>query len=256
MSERFDPKPVEKLLQRNLAHKEPYVITFKGLQLTINPEVFNPDYTKVSGFLADSLDARSGEACLEMFLGSGALSLLAAKQGARKVVGVDILGAAVRCAQENATNLGLDDAVDFRQGSMWEPVSPDEKFDLIFANPPLLPANPETIIENVAADSPEMSLTRAVADSPEMSLTKEFIRGAAEHINPSGRIYMAFSNACQAYVGDPLAFVEGLAKSANLTMSIKAEWDVGYEVYRILELRPISQDVQKQTGRRRSKRLR
>ena len=96
-----------------------------------------------------------------------------------------------------------------------------------FANPPLLPVEPESLLE------------MAVADSPEMRLTQEFISGASRHLTGAGsRIYMAFSNACEAYVGNPLAFVQRLSNAANLDMSVKAEWDVGYEIYRVLEFHP------------------
>jgi hypothetical protein len=49
---------------------------------------------------------------------------------------------------------------------------------------------------------------------------------------------MALSNACQVYVGDPVKFMKKLASESNLSMKIKDEWDVGYEVYRIIDFRP------------------
>lgn len=49
---------------------------------------------------------------------------------------------------------------------------------------------------------------------------------------------MSISNACQVYVGDPVEFVRKVGINANLNIIVKAEWDVGYEIYRVLEFHP------------------
>ncbi len=225
-SEKIDLQPVQQLLNKHIQHMEPYEIEFRGFRLLLHPEVFNPAYTRVSGFLMDNIEIRPNESCLEMFSGCGALAFIAG-QYASRVVGVEISPIAVEYSRINTQRLGLNEKVFFRQGSMWSALDPDEKFDVIFANPPLLPVEPESLLE------------MAVADSPEMRLTQEFIRGAARHLTEGGsRIYMAFSNACEPYVGDPLAFISQLSNAADLDMRVKAEWDVGYEVYRVLEFHP------------------
>lgn len=160
-----------------------------------------------------------------MFSGIGALAFIASHNASR-VVGVEISPLAVQYARMNAQRLGLDGKVSFIQGSLWNTIHPDEKFDVIFANPPLLPVEPESLLE------------MAIADSPEMRLTQEFIKGIPNHLTPVGRVFMAFSDACKVYVGDPLKFVKSLAEAANLNMSVKTEWDVGYEVYRVLKFHP------------------
>lgn len=160
-----------------------------------------------------------------MFSGSGALAFIASHNASR-VLGIDISPRAIEYARINAQRLGLNEKVTFRQGGMWSALDPDEKFDVIFANPPLLPVEPESLLE------------MAIADSPEMRLTQEFIRGISNHLTPVGRAFMAFSDACRVYVGDPLKFVQSLAEAANLNMSVKAAWDVGYEVYRVLKFHP------------------
>lgn len=221
---RFDTKPVELLLARHKGHQTPYVQNFRGLQLVILPEVFNPTYTKVSGFLADNLVVSPGSKVLEMFSGSGALSFIAA-QKAKNVIGIDISPHAVECARFNAEKLGLTDRTEFRMASLWEGVGSDEKFDTIVANPPLLPAIPENWLE------------MAVADSPEMSTTVRFLQGCLAHLTEFGRVQMAFSNACKVYFNNPLGFIAEVARKSGLTMRVHAEWDVDYEVYRILEFR-------------------
>lgn len=223
-AERFNTRPVEELLQKHLAHTEPYTIDFKGRQFLIHPEVFNPTYTKVSGFLADNVKIPSGLTVLEMFCGSGAVGITVAYD-ARHLVGVDVSEKAVACATVNASLLGLNEKSEFRHGNLWQSILPDEKFDVILANPPLLPATPETLLE------------KAVADSPTMEITTNFVVGCASHLNEDGSVYMAFSNASQVYFENPLAYMASVANNSGLEMSIKAEWDVGYEIYRILQFR-------------------
>lgn len=222
ITNKLDTKPVELLLDKYRVHKNPYVQEFKGLNLMIYPDVFNPAYTKVSGFLADNIIIPPNSVVLDMFCGSGALSFLAAKI-AKKVIGVDISPIAIECAIQNSKKLRLVNRTEFRLADLWNGVKISEKFDLIIANPPLLPAIPENLLE------------MAVADSPKMILTKKFIEGCFGRLKDNARVFMSFSNACHVSFKDPLEFIKDVAGKASLEMSIKSCWDVGYETYRILE---------------------
>ncbi len=222
ITNKLDTKPVELLLNKHKAHKNPYIQEFKGLKLVIHPGVFNPAYTKVSGFLADNILVPPNSVVLDMFCGSGALSFLAAKK-ANKVIGVDISPLAVKCATQNSNKLGLANKTEFRLGDLWNGVKNSEKFDLIIANPPLLPAIPENWLE------------MAVADSPKMVLTKTFIQGCPSRLKENGKVFMSFSDACSMYLGNSLEFIKDIAENVSLKMDVKSKWDVGYETYRILE---------------------
>ncbi len=224
----FNIEPALSLLNKHKEHKTPYRINFRGLELIINPEVFNPNYTKVTSFLAESIEGefQNNRTCLDMFTGSGVLSLLAAKQGCR-ALGIDFSEKAIDCAKINARNLGFNNC-EFRQGDVWQAVKDTEKFDLIMANPPLLPAWPETRLE------------AAIADSPEMLVTKRFISGLRAHLNPEGKAYMANSTACELSVGNSINFFAELAKKSGLNSKVRAELNPGYEVYRIFEFSPAS----------------
>jgi len=217
-------RPVQDLLDKHTRHKYPYKQEFKGINLLIYPEVFNPAYTTVSGLLQENLPTEPGKKVLDMFCGSGALGLTIASS-ADKVVGIDISPLAVRCATENASSNGFSDRTDFRCGDIWTAVEENEVFDLIIANPPLLPITPATLLE------------KAVADSPKMDVLTRFIEGCRDHLSTEGNVLMAFSDASKVIFEDPLNHVKNLSSKAGLTMSIKAEKDVGYEIYRVLELK-------------------
>ncbi len=226
ISAQFDPIPVQRLLNKHTVHLSPYEQEFRSLKLVIFPQVFNPAYTQVSGFLADNLIVNPNSRVLDMFCGSGALGFLAIKKVQRvRVTGVDISPYAIKCAISNAKNLGLDKKTEFRQGNLWEAVEEDEQFDLIIANPPLLPAKPENWLE------------MAIADSPNMSTTIKFLQGCASHLSKNGKVLMTFSNACKVSFKNPLQFVKKTAQRANLSIEITAERHAGYEIYRVLTFR-------------------
>jgi protein-L-isoaspartate O-methyltransferase len=85
-----------------------------------NPGVFSPTHT--SRTLAEALEIEPGDTVVDVGCGSGVLSFVAAKLGAKKVIGCDLSEAAVEAARENAKILGLEDRTEFRAGDLLEPV--------------------------------------------------------------------------------------------------------------------------------------
>lgn len=98
--------------------------TWKGrtgpFDLKLAPTVFPP--TTTSQALAEALDVKEGETVIDVGSGSGVLSIVAARLGAARVYGVEILKEAVQVARENARLLGVADRVEFRSGSLFDPV--------------------------------------------------------------------------------------------------------------------------------------
>lgn len=87
-----------------------------------------------------------GAKVLEVGVGSGVLSIQAAKLGAKQVVALDINPRARNIAGFNATINGVQNTIDIRHGSTTDiflPVS-EEKFDYIISNPPFEPTPENT----------------------------------------------------------------------------------------------------------------
>ncbi|MEM2942757.1 MAG: class I SAM-dependent methyltransferase [Candidatus Bathyarchaeia archaeon] len=103
------------------------------IRLKKHPEVYEPAEDTL--LLADNLDVREKDAVLEVGVGSGYVSLIAAEK-AESVVGIDINPHAVRLAKSNAKLNGIRN-VDFIVGDLFSPLS--GRFDLVVMNPPYLP---------------------------------------------------------------------------------------------------------------------
>ncbi|MBA3690979.1 MAG: 50S ribosomal protein L11 methyltransferase [Actinobacteria bacterium] len=97
----------------------------------LNPGVFSPTHT--SRTLADALEIGPDDTVVDVGCGSGVLSFVAARLGAKRVIGCDISQAAVEAARANAVLLGLSDRVEFRTGSLLDPVR-DVRADVLIGD--------------------------------------------------------------------------------------------------------------------------
>ncbi|MGH2786440.1 MAG: 50S ribosomal protein L11 methyltransferase [Actinomycetota bacterium] len=97
----------------------------------LTPEVFSPSSTSV--VLAQAMTIEPGEVVIDVGCGSGVLGFAAARLGASRVYGTDIVPEAVRMAEENARKLGLADVMEFRVGNLLEPVQ-DVRADVILGD--------------------------------------------------------------------------------------------------------------------------
>jgi ribosomal protein L11 methyltransferase len=74
---------------------------------------------------------KKGLSVLDVGTGSGILSIIAAKLGAKEILGIDIDGVALENARENVEKNHVSDLVNLRKGSIG---SVQKKFDIIMAN--------------------------------------------------------------------------------------------------------------------------
>jgi release factor glutamine methyltransferase len=108
--------------------------------LTI-PGVFKPPSD--CWLLADAVRERglaSGARALDVFTGSGALAVASARAGARDSTAIDVSRRAVLCARVNGRLNGV--RVRALRGDLFAPVR-GERFDLVTANPPYVPGDPQ-----------------------------------------------------------------------------------------------------------------
>lgn len=94
--------------------------------------------------LAENIVFDKGATVLDLCSGTGIQGLLAACS-ASKVVSVELNPMAVPVTRFNIRLNGLESIIDLREGDLYNVLSPQERFDYIYANPPFIP-----MVDNVA----------------------------------------------------------------------------------------------------------
>ncbi len=116
-----------------------------------------------SRWLARIADSNPIGSALDLCTGSGIHALLASYH-AKRVVAVDINPRAVDCTKFNSQALGKTN-MEVAAGDLYEPVG-DEKFDLITANPPFVPAPVNEILFRDGGNSGEDVQRRIIEGLP------------------------------------------------------------------------------------------
>ncbi|MCK9197010.1 MAG: class I SAM-dependent methyltransferase [Syntrophales bacterium] len=107
------------------------------VELLIPQAVHMPPPSSIE--LAGLLDVQPGESVLDLGCGSGLLSIAAAKLGARQVIATDVDPSALAAARHNARINGLESRIELREGSWFEAVGEEDRFDVIVGTPPQTP---------------------------------------------------------------------------------------------------------------------
>lgn len=120
--------------------KEFWSLSFKVTRDTLTPR---PDSeTLIEVALNEFEDNNTTLSILDLGTGSGCLllTLLSELKNATGL-GIDVSASAIKVANENATNLSLNNRATFLKSDWFEKLSKTKKFDLIIANPPYIGLN-------------------------------------------------------------------------------------------------------------------
>lgn len=123
-------------LQHVLGHA-----TFRELELIVDARALVPrpeTEVLVEAVLRWARDEEGRDLdVLDVGTGGGAIALSLAREGPfSRVVASDPSADALALAAENRAAAGLDDRVELRRGSVFEPVADGERFDVVVSNPP------------------------------------------------------------------------------------------------------------------------
>lgn len=123
---------------------------------------------------------------LDIGSGSGCIAIVIARNlPDATVISVDISPEAIELARRNADRNEVQ--VDFRQGSIFEPVQ-GERFDLIVSNPPYISeADIETLQPEVRDFEPRIALAGG-ADG--LDFYRQIIPSAPDHLTPGGWLFL------------------------------------------------------------------
>ena len=103
------------------------------VEIETSQDVFAP--TSTTRKLAQHVRIPKDGTVLDLGCGSGPLTVMAALEGASRVVAVDVMPEACELTLRNAARAGVADRVEARCGSLFEPVQ-DMKFDVIVDDEP------------------------------------------------------------------------------------------------------------------------
>jgi len=166
--------------------------------------VFAPVRGETAALVARALDALgpgalAGRTAFDVGTGTGVLAILLARHGAR-VLATDLSPRAVACARENAGRLGVAARVEVSCADLFPP----GRADLVVANPPWLPGEPET------------PLDLAVYDAPGGGFLERFVAGLPGHLAPGGEGWLVLSDLAEHLGLRPAGEVARLAAAAGL----------------------------------------
>jgi methylase of polypeptide subunit release factors len=112
------------------------VFEWKGrcgpFELELSDHTFAP--STISRLLADNLSVTPGETVIDVGCGSGVLSIVAAKLGAGRVIGVDTAADTPEVASRNAKRLDVEGVTSFYRGDLFDPLPADLRADLIIGD--------------------------------------------------------------------------------------------------------------------------
>lgn len=128
----------------------------------------------------------SGARVLDVFSGSGALAVAAAREGAREVTAVDVSRRALLTTWVNARRNGV--RVRLRRGDLFAPVA-GERYELVLANPPYVPSASEEL--------PRAGAARAWEGGGDgRALLDRLCAAAPAHLAPGGVLLLVQSSVC------------------------------------------------------------
>ncbi|MEQ8330561.1 MAG: peptide chain release factor N(5)-glutamine methyltransferase [Longimicrobiales bacterium] len=186
--DRFRP-----LLKRR-AGREPlqYIVGragFRELHLRVDPRVLIPR-PETEGLVEEVLawaaaTGRTGLSALDLGTGTGAIALSLALEGPfARVVGTDVSEGALAVARENAADVTTDGQVEFRQGSLYAPLGPHERFDVVVSNPPYIA---EAEASSLQPEVGEWEPPEALYGGPDgLAIVRGIVAGAGGRLAPGG----------------------------------------------------------------------
>ena len=193
-----EPLTAFRELVKRAADGEPiaYLVSYReffSLRLRVTPDVLIPrpeTETLVSEVIHTARQDGRDPAklrVLDLATGSGCIAVaLAVHLRGAKVIATDLSEEALAVARENALAHKVE--IDFRQGSLYEPLTDEPPFDFICSNPPYI-AEPELgkLPREVRDFEPRLAL---VAGTDGLDVIRPLIAGAPDRLADDGMLFM------------------------------------------------------------------
>ena len=116
----------------------------------------------------------------DLGVGTGVLSAVLARRGVARVVATDLSDRALACARDNLARMGLQAQVELQQTNLF----PSGQAALIVCNPPWLPAQPHSALDQAIYD-------------PDSAMLRGFLSGLAAHLCAGGEGWLILSDLAE-----------------------------------------------------------
>ena len=159
---------------------------FWSLSLLVTADVLSPrpDTETLVAAALEQLPERDTDArILEIGTGSGAVALAIAHERPRaRITATDVSPAALKVAERNARELGLEGRIEFAEGSLFGPVV-GRRFELVVSNPPYLAESERSQLAPELAHEPDVAL---FAGPDGLAVLRELVAGVTAFLAPGG----------------------------------------------------------------------
>ena len=150
------------------------------IRLGLSDTTFKP--TTVSTLVAGALRIEAGEVAIDVGCGSGILSIIAAKLGARHVHAVDKSPDVMKVGRANAEANQVGDRISFYHGDLFEPLDLNLKADVIIGD---VSGIPDTL-----ADESGWFPTRGGGGERGSELPIRMLEEARRRLSAGGRLFL------------------------------------------------------------------
>ncbi len=162
---------------------------FRELDLVVGPGVLvpRPETEVLVGEVLSWVETAALEAptALDLGTGSGAVALALAHEGNfTHVVATDVSKDALAMARTNREAAGLSESVELREGSLFGPLSADERFDVIVSNPPYVGEVDEASLDPEVREWEPRAALFAGPDG--LDVIRAIVGGARPFLNQGG----------------------------------------------------------------------
>jgi release factor glutamine methyltransferase len=176
----------QQLLRKHVNDRDrPVEFDLLGLRWTLLDGVFAPIYTPVTELFTNWLPYPVDGTLLEVGSGTGVTAVWAALSGCKRVTAVDIDTNAIENTRRNIERHGVIDRVDVRLSNLFNALSDDERFDLIYWN--------SNFAEPPHGFAIETSLHHAFFD-PGYETHRRYLIQAPHYLSEHGRLLLGFSD--------------------------------------------------------------
>lgn len=199
VSKKYWKKSMAEFVDLVKQEKKKKLVKVLNTTFEVFPEVFSPIYSSDTAWFAEKMIALiQKKKFLEIGSGVGVIACLAALHGAASVVATDINPHAINNIMANAKLHSLE--ISTRVGSIFDPISNNELFDIVFWNHPFY------YLEEEIDDSDMLSLS--VYDT-EYRFLKNFFKEGKKHLKKGGNLILGTSNVARINLIKKFAKDEG-----------------------------------------------